>query len=268
MRNCLKVTLKKYYHKEGNRIVFQNGMSLNQLAMAMWEGLGFKSVDPSVVSRVINGKRLFTPAQLRIFCQILDIPQDKRNLLFSALSDDVIWRFVDDNYCQYPAIFDGFKLSSPVKMSKAYLPFEKLSKKSLTLFRKLTALLIPPENSPSRIQIPFSQKSYYSLLDYTLHHRHRLLDPKFAGFKVPLPVCSFPQTVIGLDNNCCCGYHLFLYGVICRAFHCQIFSRNLIQQEINRWTNFLFPMQAIVSYLKNFNNIPSHHQLLDELAIS
>ncbi|KKR66792.1 MAG: hypothetical protein UU09_C0046G0018 [Microgenomates group bacterium GW2011_GWA2_40_6] len=232
MRNHLEVTLKKYYRKEGNRVVFQNGMSLNQLAMVMWENLGFKGIDPSVVSRVINGKRLFTIAQLRVFCQILDLPQDQRNILFLALSDDVIWRF------------------------------------GAAFFRKLIALLVPPENSLSCVRLPFSQKSYYSLLDYTLHHRRRLLDPRFAGFDVSLPVCSFAHTVVGLENNCRCGYHLFLYGVISRAFHFHIFSHNQIQREIGSWTNFFFPMQAVVGYLKKSEDTPSHHQLLEELAIS
>jgi hypothetical protein len=223
---------------------------------------------PSVVSRVINGKRLFTVAQLRVFCQILDLPQDQRNILFLALSDDVIWRFGADNSGQYSATLDGSRLSSPAEMQKVSLPFDQLSKKSLTFFRKLIALLVPPENSLSCVRLPFSQKSYYSLLDYTLHHRCRLLDPRFAGFDVSLPVCSFAHTVVGLENNCRCGYHLFLYGVISRAFHFHIFSHNQIQREIGSWTNFFFPMQAVVGYLKKSEDTPSHHQLLEELAIS
>ena len=69
----LSKALQKYYLQKGNRIIFQNKMTLNQLAITMWERLGFKEIDASVLSRVINGERLFTIKQLEVFCEIVKI---------------------------------------------------------------------------------------------------------------------------------------------------------------------------------------------------
>ncbi len=65
--------LQKYYQRQSNRIIFVNKMTLNQLALAMWERLGYQGVDASVLSRVINGERLLTPRQLEVFCEILKL---------------------------------------------------------------------------------------------------------------------------------------------------------------------------------------------------
>jgi len=70
----ISACLANTYRKQGNRLVFRNGMNLNELAWEMWERLGFKEIDPSVLSRVVNGKRCFTPKQLQIFAQILNLP--------------------------------------------------------------------------------------------------------------------------------------------------------------------------------------------------
>lgn len=52
--------LKNYYEKENNKIVFRNGMNLNQLAMEMWDRMGYKGVDISALSRIMRGERNFT----------------------------------------------------------------------------------------------------------------------------------------------------------------------------------------------------------------
>lgn len=82
--------LKKYYKRSSNRVVFSNGMSLNRLAHEMWEDLGYNSIDPSVLSKVINGQRSFTKAQVKSFCKILKILQQEEDLLLvSTLSKNV-----------------------------------------------------------------------------------------------------------------------------------------------------------------------------------
>lgn len=79
--NALASLLEKYYRKESNKIVFKNGQSLNELAMQMWERLGFRGMDASTLSRIINGRRLFTYRQLEVFCQILRLsPKDRLGL--------------------------------------------------------------------------------------------------------------------------------------------------------------------------------------------
>jgi len=65
--------LQKFYTRKANRIVFSNGMSLNQLALEMWERLGFHDIDPSVLSRVLKGERRFTPQQLETLAQVLNL---------------------------------------------------------------------------------------------------------------------------------------------------------------------------------------------------
>jgi hypothetical protein len=82
----LSKDLEKYYTRDGNRIVFSNGMTLNQLAWEMWERLRYREIDPSVVSRVLKGERLFTSKQLNIFGNIIgmsnkDVVTLQENLL-------------------------------------------------------------------------------------------------------------------------------------------------------------------------------------------
>lgn len=65
-------------------------MTLNQLAMEMWERLGYGGVDASVLSRVLKGERLFTFKQLKIFCDTLSLSRQDyltlRECLFIDLS--------------------------------------------------------------------------------------------------------------------------------------------------------------------------------------
>ena len=92
MQNALAGKLKNYYSRQGNRVVFKNSMTLNQLAWEMWEKLGFHGVDASVLSKVLHSKRLFTPQQLEAFCYILNLGKAERNRLESALQQDILTR--------------------------------------------------------------------------------------------------------------------------------------------------------------------------------
>lgn len=68
-------------------------MSLNHLAWEMSEKLGFVGVDPSVLSRVLKGQRMFSQTQLETFCKILDVlPEDKENL-FKFLHESMYSKF-------------------------------------------------------------------------------------------------------------------------------------------------------------------------------
>lgn len=81
--------LKKYYRKEGNKILFHGEMTLNTLAMRMWERLDFSNMDASILSKVINGKRLFSNQQFNIFCDILQLPDTERDDLRLHLIYDI-----------------------------------------------------------------------------------------------------------------------------------------------------------------------------------
>ena len=91
--------LQKYYKREGNRIIFINGMTLNQLALAMWEKLGYSQIDASVISRVIKGERDFTYKQLLVFCDLLDLASEERIYLKNALNQSILQRHnIDFNF--------------------------------------------------------------------------------------------------------------------------------------------------------------------------
>ena len=65
--------LDAFYKKENSKILFKGEITLSEIALSMWEMLGNQAIDASVVSRVIHGKRLFTPSQLEAFIKILQV---------------------------------------------------------------------------------------------------------------------------------------------------------------------------------------------------
>lgn len=91
--NAFSKSLQRHYVRLGNRIVFNGGYSLNQLALEMSERLHFKEIDVSVLSRVLKGERLFTQKQLSIFSEILHINKEQKQLLKTALHSVIYKRF-------------------------------------------------------------------------------------------------------------------------------------------------------------------------------
>jgi hypothetical protein len=90
----LSETIKKYYTRDGNRLVFsEKGFSLNRLAWEMNERLDYKEIDPSVVSRVLSGERLFTLKQLKVFCSVINITGSNFQKLYEALIYDFEKRY-------------------------------------------------------------------------------------------------------------------------------------------------------------------------------
>lgn len=86
----LSEALRKYYSRKKGKIFFLENISLNKLSLMIWEDLGFTNMDPSTLSRVISGIRLFTPAQLKSFCKILCINSIEQEFLFYTLTQDYI----------------------------------------------------------------------------------------------------------------------------------------------------------------------------------
>jgi hypothetical protein len=70
-------------------------MTLNKLAWEMWEKLGYEGIDPSVLSKIINGERFFSLKQLKIFCQILNLKNNEKETLkdiyYDAMSKKFGW---------------------------------------------------------------------------------------------------------------------------------------------------------------------------------
>ena len=80
--------LSKYVERRASSFVFRNGLSLNQFALVLWETSSTCGVDSSVLSKVLNGKRLFTAYQLHVFCQALNLKRSEREYLFHCLFKD------------------------------------------------------------------------------------------------------------------------------------------------------------------------------------
>ncbi len=109
---CFASALQKYYTRKGGKIVFANGMSLNKLALEMWEGQHFSKIDASVLSKVINGKRIFTKQQLETFCSLLRVPQIEKDFLLFCLQKDYCSREqidIDEFYISKTEVFTLIK---------------------------------------------------------------------------------------------------------------------------------------------------------------
>lgn len=88
----LSEELKQYYKRVNNKILFTSGKSLNQFAFDLWEKMDYKSVDASLISRVINSKRLFNYHQLEAFCKLLRLDNSAKKKLFKSMLKDIINR--------------------------------------------------------------------------------------------------------------------------------------------------------------------------------
>lgn len=103
--------LSRFYSRDGNRIVFINNLTLNQLALEMWVKLGNQSMDPSVLSKCLRGKRQFTPKQLQAFCEVLNISRTDSLQLHNSLRESILERSgVDTSVTVYEQIlYDAVK---------------------------------------------------------------------------------------------------------------------------------------------------------------
>lgn len=121
--SALSEALQDYYTREGNRFRFRNGLTLNQLALAMWECLGFRQIDVSVLSRVLKGDRLLTPEQVGAFCAVLALSKEEEMRLLACLQQDHNARL---------GIYGGAQVSS----SLAAEVMEAMTKNAFKMFYK------------------------------------------------------------------------------------------------------------------------------------
>ena len=74
-------------------------MSLNKLALSVWERLGFKDIDASVISRFISGERLPTFGQQKVISEVLQLSSNSQDRLSEALLVDYHTRIgLEDNF--------------------------------------------------------------------------------------------------------------------------------------------------------------------------
>lgn len=98
VKHSFAATLSDYYSRVGNRVLFRGGLSLNRLALEMWERLDYSGIDPSVISRVLRGERLFTMRQADVFCKVLDLDHEDTGKLKNALMNELIVRMGWGNF--------------------------------------------------------------------------------------------------------------------------------------------------------------------------
>lgn len=154
MSTNLAKAIKKFYEREQNKVVFKNKMSLNQLALEMWEKLEYQQIDASVISKVINGIRLFTPIQLKTFCSILNISRKEEEYLHYCLYMDYCSRYgVNFSYAFF-STYDAYDLlDSLIKEAEKFLLDGKcVELKNLSLLTQthLRSLLDKSKNSTRR----------------------------------------------------------------------------------------------------------------------
>ncbi len=141
--NNFASSLKKYYSRQKNKIIFSNKMSLNKLALAMWERLNYQGIDASVLSRVINGQRLFTLKQLEVFSE------EYRQLKESLLSDIYNRYHLDHQYYDFDLLDSlinkiyQFRMNGRINLAVDLTNFllnelkEKMEKESLSFKKNL-----------------------------------------------------------------------------------------------------------------------------------
>ncbi|MEK7458630.1 MAG: hypothetical protein AAB612_04095, partial [Patescibacteria group bacterium] len=78
----LSNALHRYYTQEFGHLTFIGKKGCQELSLSMWQELNYSKIDPSVLSRVMQGKRLFTPEQLFVFCKILHLSHTEIEYLF------------------------------------------------------------------------------------------------------------------------------------------------------------------------------------------
>jgi hypothetical protein len=131
---------------------------------------------------------------------------------------------------------------------------------------RLKDKIIPREGSVSIDEIKFSNEGYEKLLGY--QESIKLTEEQkdsFVGFDVLLPCCGYEKTVWPEEENCACGHHLALYGLI-KYMTQKGYSRDQIQKEINRWKYYFFPDDYLKEELEERNLLnPTTEKILQDL---
>lgn len=163
----LSEALKRYYKKEGNHILFQKNISLSTLALQMWENLGYQKVDASVVSRVLQGKRLFTPSQLQAFCSILSLSKGEEEFLFQCLSKDYFQRdnvMLDSHLVSENDLFDIFETVAHQATKSFYKGDSQQVIDQDPLIQSLYEKIAPEKLSKSQLKRLLEQYGYFLFL--------------------------------------------------------------------------------------------------------
>lgn len=84
--------LKKHYCQRNNKLLFRSNKSLNQISLEVWEALDYKNFDSSILSKVINGKRLLSFKQLKALSRLLGLSNKDEHILKQSLAKDILMK--------------------------------------------------------------------------------------------------------------------------------------------------------------------------------
>src|SRR5947209_6034541 len=124
--NNLETALQRFYtrEREGKVVFHHSGLTLTELALRISERLGFSSFDAAALSRVVNGERLFTAAQLQAFCEVLQLGQKQQDWLTVCLQADYVKRVGLPQGAFFLSVHDGFDLLDQLFASTLLLRYD------------------------------------------------------------------------------------------------------------------------------------------------
>jgi hypothetical protein len=134
MKTRLAEALSRYYCRKHHRIIFRNGKSLNGISLDLWERLDFHGMDKSVLSKVLHGSRLFTPAQIEAFADYLHLTPAERNTLHMSAYLDHLDRAKSRTINTISANQVNFKIGNQLRL--VYL-FTNLYKRVASLVMRI-----------------------------------------------------------------------------------------------------------------------------------
>lgn len=158
--------LLRFYTKIDRRIFFRNSLTLHTLSLNLWQDLGFREIDESVLSRVLQGKRLFTPKQLDVFLKHMRANFDEAQFLSYCLLKDICERrqgtppqfFLSPNHAVYliQGCMDKFRQLANEERKRFLEEKQKFIETLLTILTFQSPRLT---SSPHRESLPPSQSS-------------------------------------------------------------------------------------------------------------
>lgn len=177
METNLAKELTKYYKRTRHKILFRNGTTLNQIAIDLWSRLGFKSIESSVISRVINSQRLFTPRQLEIFCDVIKTTNYERWNLRNALYKDYYLKYGLEIEPALSPYFLDLITTQLRKISEIrILGNPDLAIEFVSILTDQLEMLV--RNSPQKSLKPFLKILAELLLEKTIIYRETILPQK------------------------------------------------------------------------------------------
>lgn len=90
-------------------------------------------------------------------------------------------------------------------------------------------------------KLPLNSQGYQQTIEWDRTIQETpALQKQIAGFDVLIPCCGFQLTSADPNQDCQCGHHLAMRGIIKYGLT-NGWTRNQIQQELNQWKPIYYP---------------------------